>query len=288
MYTPFELQISARFDDALAILADTCVEPATVLAGGTNVIVDLRAKRIHPKRIVSIDRLQELRGISIEDSRIIVGSRTTVSDLLRSKDVASAAPALVESARVFAGQMVRNAATIGGNIACGSPAADLVPVLLSVDAEVTLVSRGGERTVALDDYFLGYKRSVRRPDELISRISWKRLPAGAANIFYKLGRRKGDAITVTGVAVTLDVAEGRCSRARIALGAVAPTVIRAKKAEAMLESHKITSELIEAAANQAVAECSPIDDVRASAGYRRHTVRVLVRRLLNQAWSHFA
>jgi CO/xanthine dehydrogenase FAD-binding subunit len=180
--------------------------------------------------------------------------------------------------------MVRNTATVAGNIACGSPAADLVPPLMSLDAELTLASKSGTRTVALDDYYLGYKQDVRRPDELITRISWSRLPENSVNSFYKLARRLGDAITVTGVAVTLVVANGTCAKARIALGAVSPVVLRAKKAEALLEGQALTPALIDAAAVQAVAECSPIDDVRASAEYRRHIVEALTRRLVSQAW----
>ena len=180
--------------------------------------------------------------------------------------------------------MVRNTATVAGNIACGSPAADLVPPLLSLDADVTLASVGGTRTVPLDEYFLDYKRDVRGADELITRISWPRLPKPSVNTFYKLARRKGDAITVTGVALTLSAADGICTRARIALGAVAPIVFRARAAEALLEGHALTPALIEEAAAAAAAASSPIDDVRASADYRLHTVEALTRRLMSQAW----
>ena len=213
-----------------------------------------------------------------------VGARTTVSELLASGEIAAAAPSLVDACKVFAGQMVRNTATVAGNIACGSPAADLVPPLLSLDAAVTLVSKAGERSVPLDEYFLGYQQDVRRPDELITRISWPRLPDNAVNTFYKLARRKGDAITITGVAATIAAEGGKCTMARIALGAVAPVVMRAEKAEAMLEGQALTRELIAGAAATAATECSPIDDIRASAEYRRHTVEALTRRLVSQAW----
>ena len=142
------------------------------------------------------------------------------------------------------------------------------------------MSASSTRTLALDDYYLGYKQDARRRDELITRISWPRLPENSVNTFYKLARRKGDAITVTGVAVTLAVADGRCSMARIALGAVAPIVFRAKEAEALLEGEALTPALIDEAASAAVSACSPIDDIRASAGYRRHTAEALTRRLV--------
>jgi len=284
MYTEFDLEIPADLDQALMCLAGADSTTA-VLAGGTNLIVDLRAKRASPRRIVGVTDIPRLKGIEADERRITIGGATTVTELLRSPVIASAAPSLVDAARLFAGQMVRNVATVAGNIGCGSPAADLVPPLLSLDAEVRLVSRSGERSVPLDDYFRGYKQDVRRADELISRIAWPRLPDHSVNRFYKLARRIGDAITVTGVAVTLVVAERRCTRARIALGAVAPTVFRAKQAEAMLAGMTLTADRIDAAARQAVAESSPIDDVRASGAYRRHTLHALVRRLLTQAWS---
>ena len=208
--------------------------------GGTNLIVDLRAKRERPDRIVGLGEVAELKGMEFGEDRISIGGATTVSDLLHSAEIAEAAPSLAESARLFAGLMVRNTATVAGNIACGSPAADLVPPLLSLDADVTLASAAAARTVPLDEYFLGYRRDVRRPDELITRVSWPRLPGRCVNTFYKLARRKGDAITVTGVAVTIVAAGGICTRARIALGAVAPVVLRAKEAEHGLEGRPLT------------------------------------------------
>ena len=288
MYAPFELEIPRDLAGALAALARGGEAGSVALAGGTNLIVDMRARRERPGRVVGLGDVAELKGMELGEDRIAIGGGTTVSELLRSAEIAAAAPSLVESARLFAGLMVRNTATVAGNIACGSPAADLVPPLLSLDADVTLTSAAACRTVPLDEYFLGYKRDVRRPDELITRVSWPRLPANAVNAFYKLARRKGDAITVTGVAVTIEAAGGACTRARIALGAVAPVVLRAKAAEARLEGRALTPSVIEEAAAAAAAAASPIDDVRASAEYRLHTVEALVRRLVSQAFERLA
>jgi carbon-monoxide dehydrogenase medium subunit len=214
---------------------------------------------------------------------VTIGALTTVTDLLEHEAMSHWAPSLVEAAKVFAGQMVRNAATVAGNICCGSPAADLVPPLLSLDAELILSSKSGNRTVALADFFTGYKTDLRRPDELVTAIAWPKPGEPTVNLFYKLARRRGDAITVVGVAVTLAANNGKCGHARIALGAVAPTCRRAKAAEAVLEGERLTPDLIAAAADRAVRETSPIDDIRASAEYRRHVVGVLVRRLLTRA-----
>ena len=285
---PFDLEMPGDLPGALTALASGGDTKTVPMAGGTNLIVDMRAKRERPERVIGLGAVGELQGMEFGADRISIGGGTTVTDLLRSPEIAQAAPSLIDSSRLFAGLMVRNTATVAGNIACGSPAADLVPPLLSLDADVTLASVAGTRTLPLDEYFLGYKRDVRRPDELITRISWLRLPQPFVNTFYKLARRKGDAITVTGVALTLAAAGGVCAKARIALGAVAPIVFRARKAEAVLEGRNLTPALIGEAAAAAAAAASPIDDVRASAEYRLHTVEALTRRLLAQAWDRLA
>ena len=284
MYVPFELEMPRDLAGALNALAAGADSQTVPIAGGTNLIVDMRAKRERPDRVVGLGAVGELLGMEFGIDRISIGGGTTVTELLRSPEIAESAPSLVESSRLFAGLMVRNTATVAGNIACGSPAADLVPPLLSLDADVTLASRAGTRTLALEEYFLGYKRDVRRPDELITRVSWPRLPQPFVNTFYKLARRKGDAITVTGVALTLAAGGGVCTKARIALGAVAPIVFRAREAESILEGQALTPALIDEAAGAAAAAASPIDDVRASAEYRLHTVEALTRRLVAQAW----
>ena len=284
MYAPFELEMPGDLAGALNALAAGEDSETVPIAGGTNLIVDMRAKRERPDRVVGLAAIGELRGMEFGPDRISIGGGTTVTDLLESPEIAQAAPSLIDSARLFAGLMVRNTATVAGNIACGSPAADLVPPLLSLDADVTLASVAGTRTLPLDEYFVDYKRDVRRCDELITRVSWPRLPEPSVNTFYKLARRKGDAITVTGVALTLCASGGICTRARIALGAVAPIVLRARKAETVLEGQALTPALIDEAAAAAAAASSPIDDVRASAEYRLHTVEALTRRLVARAW----
>ena len=300
MYAPFELEMPGDLAGALNALAVGGDAKTVPIAGGTNLIVDMRAGRERPDRVVALGTVGELRGMEFGPERVSIGGGATVmefgpervsigggatvTDLLQSPGIAEEAPSLIDSARLFAGLMVRNTATVAGNIACGSPAADLVPPLLTLDADVTLASISGTRTLPLDRYYLDYKRDMRRTDELIIRVSWPRLPKPVVNTFYKLARRKGDAITVTGVALTLAAAEGVCTRARIALGAVAPIVLRARKAEAVLEGRAPTPALIDEAAAAAAAAASPIDDVRASADYRLHAVEALTRRLVAQAW----
>lgn len=289
MYAEFDLHVPDNLDGALAALAENdAAENIMPLAGGTNMIVDLRARTVTPAALVSIANVSGIRGITVGAGRVRMGGRTTVSDMLRNPDLGAVAPSLVASARVFAGQMVRNTATVAGNICSGSPAADLVPPLLVLDADVTLTSVTGSRTLALAEFFQGYKKMARRPDELLTEVSWPEPAANATNLFYKLARRKGDAITVVGVAVAMGIEAGKCHGVRIALGSVAPIVKRASAAEQMLEGATLTSEHIEAASHAAMEEVNPIDDIRASAGYRSHCVHVLTRRLLTQAWEQLA
>ena len=279
MLGTFDLEIPETLEDALGLMAGG----ATPLAGGTSLLVDMRAGNVRPERVISLARLGGMRRFEARDGRIAIGGGTTLSDLLRDPLIAEHGASLADAARVFAGQMVRNTATVAGNIACGSPAADLVPPLMALDAEIELVSKSGTRAVKLAGYFTGYKQTARQPGELIAGISWPQRRPGSADLFYKLARRRGDAITVVGVAVALVLQDGVCKQVRIALGAVAPTVIRATGAEALLEGQAPDAALIDKAAKQASRECTPIDDIRASADYRRHAVHMLVRRLVGQA-----
>lgn len=282
MYQQFDLITPTNLSEALDALAKS--DNAMPLAGGTNLVVDLRARRENPDVLVSLDRVEGLRGIEVGGGTVTLGGRTTVSDLLNYPEMDNLAPSLFQSAKVFAGMMVRNTATVAGNICSGSPAADLVPPLLSLDAELTLISRSGRRTVKLSEFYLDYKKNLRSKDELVFDISWRVSPPDSANLFYKLARRKGDAITVVGIAVTIGVKNGKCDHARIALGSVGPIVKRVLSAEDLLVGKEFDEDLIEAAARLAVEQADPIDDLRASAKYRRHGVYVLTKRLVTQAW----
>mgnify|MGYP001168035182 CR=1 FL=1 len=275
----FELEIPDDLQGSLACLPD-----ATPLAGGTNLLVDIRAHREKSKRLVWLGNIDTFRDIKIQAHQVAIGAGTTISDILRCSEMKVSAPSLVTAARVFGGQMVRNQATVVGNICSGSPAADTMPPLLSLDANIHLTNRKRSRNVPLDQFCTGFKMNLRQQDELITGLSWKVPSPNTENLFYKLGRRKGDAITVVGIAVTITREGDRCTQARIALGAVGPTVFRAKDAEKKITGTLLSEELIEEAAQIAVKQSTPIDDLRASADYRRHSVHVLTRRLITQAW----
>ncbi|MCP5037128.1 MAG: xanthine dehydrogenase family protein subunit M [Rhodobacteraceae bacterium] len=281
MLPPFELSQPTTLPEALSALAAGDGQP---YAGGTILVPDLRGGREKCRRFISLAGLEELRFIGHDDEGTTLGACTTIADIAKDPEMAIAAPALAAAADVFAGAMVRSVATIGGNICCGSPSADMVPALLTLGAEVTLSNSEGKRKIPLSAFYADYKKSVLKPGELLTAVSWKPLRQSASHLFFKLARRKGDAITVTGVSVMMAANDGKCSKVRIALGSVAPTVFRASQAEDMLRGRALTAELIEKAAKAAADQCSPIDDSRASAAYRLQTAQALVRRQLTQAW----
>jgi CO/xanthine dehydrogenase FAD-binding subunit len=288
MLLEFDFERPQSLKQALLLIANNNKEAAhdsghVPLAGGSNIMPDFRANRGSPQAVVDLGGINELRFIKVSDDRVSIGGRTTVSDILDHPEMPRLAPALYQCCKIFAGQMVRNVATIAGNVSCGSPASDSVPPLLTLDAEVVLACRDGERTVPLDAYFTGYKQDVRRADELITEISWPIPAANASSLFRKVGRRKGDAITVVGVATHFEQENGVCSSVRIALGAVGPCVYRAKRAEAILQGNAVTAELIDETARAATVDSVPIDDVRATGDYRKQVVGTVTRRLLRLA-----
>lgn len=284
MLPDFELVIPGTLSEALGALSQSAPDVAP-WAGGTNLLVDLRARRYHVPNIVGLDRVGGLGEIRIQNGTVSLGARVTLADVLREPRLKIVGDVLVQSAHVFAGAPIRNLATVAGNVAYASPAGDSIPPLLALGAEVVLASRSGERTLPMDEFHLGVRRTAREPDELITEIRWPRPPKGSAGVFLKLGLRKGDAVSVVSAAAQISRGpDGSCQMARIALGAVAPKPLRAYLAESVINGEALTPSLIAEVARIAVGECSPIDDVRASAEYRRRMVAVLVRRTLTQAW----
>ncbi len=264
-------------DDGL----DHGVEDVLPIAGGTNVVADLRAGKHHPRILLDLTRLAELRCIYADGDRVVIGGGTTISDLLAEPLIAQHAPALAQAAAVFANPLIRNRATVGGNRADASPAADTAPPLLALDATVELVSKRGVRLVPLAEFLVSVRKTLRQPDELIRSVSFAKKHDGATSAFYEVGLRKADAISVLSAAVAVDVdATGRCAEARIALGAVAPRPMRALAAEQAIMAERLTPESIAHAAHLAAAEIQPISDIRGSAAYRREVTEVVVRRLL--------
>jgi carbon-monoxide dehydrogenase medium subunit len=283
MLPTFELLMPQTLPEALEALAAGGPD-VLPLAGGTNLIPDLRGGKHKPGTVVNVARLDELRGIQLENGHVVIGSGVTVAELLESDLVAEHAPVLRQAAGVFANPLVRNRATIGGNLGNASPAADTAPPLLVLDAKVELASSAGSRWMSLKDFFVHVCDTACEPDELITTVRWKAPASRSFGGFRKLALRKATAVSVVSVAVqvTFDDSQ-RCQDIRIAMGAVAPTPIRAYDAEDILRGETLTPPVIDEATHSACSAARCIGDVRSSAGYRERVTDVLVRRLLQEA-----
>jgi carbon-monoxide dehydrogenase medium subunit len=256
---------------------------ARVLAGGTDLYLRLRKGVFLPdyvidlKRVPGLDYITPNRGGGVQ-----IGPTTLQDDVARSSLIQQLYPALTEAAFWVGSVQTRNRATVVGNLCNASPAADTAPALLSYGAQVKIASAQGERTLALEEFFVGPGRTALQDNELVAEII---LPApqphtGAA--FFRRTRTAMDIAVVCGAAM-LQLTNGTCQNARIALGAVGPIPLRATRAEATLQGQALTDQLIAEASRIASEEARPIDDVRSTAEYRREMVRVLTQRGLRQA-----
>lgn len=257
---------------------------AKFIAGGTNFMPDLRHQHEAPAEVViDLMRVSALRGISASKGEVKMGALTTMTDFLVNKVILKEAPVLAEMSAKFAGPVIRNRATVAGNIIDGGPAADAVPPLLALKAKVRLVREKGRRTVDLDKFLTGYRQTAIRAGELIAGVTF---PAPGRNHrwgYYKLARRNAMAITVVGVAIVLKMRGKKVQEAGISLGSVTPAPIRCYEAEKILEGNAVDLALAQKAAEACAAVATPIDDIRASAEYRKLMCEVLPRRLICQA-----
>ncbi|WP_369203203.1 xanthine dehydrogenase small subunit [Streptomyces sp. PU-14G] len=238
---------------------------AVVVAGSTDWGVEVNIRSRRADCVVAVDRLPELRGLRVESDHVEVGAALTLTEIERRLD--GRVPLLAQLFPQFASRLIRNSATLGGNLGTGSPIGDSPPVLLALEASVVLADADGEREVPLADYFTGYRQSVRRPGELIRAVRIP-LPLAPVAAFHKIAKRRFDDISSVAVAFALDIEDGFVRKARIGLGGVAATPVRALATEAALEGKPWAAETAEAAAQVLRAQGTPMNDHRASADYR--------------------
>jgi len=255
-------------------------ESARIVAGGTDLILELeRGVRRGVETLVDVTRMPGLDAIELDDDDVIhLGSLVTHNDCVASELIRERAYPLARAAWEVGAPQIRNCGTIAGNLITASPANDTITPLAALDASVTLVSTRGERTVGLRDFYTGVRRTVMQPDEMLVDISFPALRPTQRGTFMKLALRRAQAIAVVNVAAVLDSRAEGIMTASIALGAVAPTIIRVPQAEAYLQRKQLTDEVIHKAAELSMQASRPIDDLRASADYRREMVRVCVAR----------
>ncbi len=271
--------IPSTLPDALALLAQQD-HPRRVIAGGTDLLLELGEVATVPLDLVDISRIPELASIwRSPDGLVHLGPLTTHSQVVSSTLCVEVALPLAQACLSVGSPQIRNRGTVAGNLITASPANDTIVPLMALDARVTLQSRlRGTRTVPLGNIYKGVKRTSIMPDELLTDISFPSIRRGERGVFIKLGLRRAQAIAIANVAIVLSFEEDIVMSARIALGSVAPTVIRVPGAEAFLVGRRLIPEVVDHAIDLCVADASPIDDLRASADYRNQAVRALVRK----------
>lgn len=269
----------AQLQEALRLLAERRGR-ITVLAGGTDLVPQFNNHKLQPHALLYIGKLG-LNYIVPKNGGLAIGAATSLEDIATSGLVLEKAPILARTAAEMGNPGIRNVATIGGNLITASRAADIPLPLLALDAQLTLVSEHGERVIPIGQFFKRSHKTVRQDDELLTEIHIP--PASGQSAFVRLGRRKVFACGVLGAAVRVVLDDGKCTDARIVAGSMAPTPVRCAGAEGILRGKPLTSELAVEAAAQAVGECKPIDDERASAWYRRRVMKTLIARAINQA-----
>ena len=282
----FEFHEPTSISDACKLMAHYRGK-ARPLAGGTDLLVNMKKKVLSPEGLVSLGRIPELSQLERSNGTLWIGAGVTVSAIAASATVDRDVPALGQGARALGTPLIRNLATIGGNIGSARPAADLPPALIVYDAALVLQSAAGERRLPIGEFFKGPGLTVAREDELITAVVI-RGPEGYAGAGYlNLGVRKAQDCNIVNVASFLELDERAetIRAARVALGSVGPTPLRSPSAEAVLIGQKPTEALFELAADAARRDCSPILDFRGSAEYRRDMVGVLTRRTLAMALS---
>lgn len=278
-----EYTAPATLEEALHIKKERGVD-ARVIAGGTDLILRMRDKVLSPAVLIDLRRMS-LDSVSLIRDEMRLGAFVNLSQVLESTELASLYPALTDACREFAGPPIRNRGTLCGNIVNASPAADLVPPLIAYDASIVLKSVNGNRVLPLAEFFTGPGQSVIEPEEILTEIRLPVMPERTAATFIKLGQRRSMAISQVNLTTRLSIDEsGAVSEARIVLGSVAPTPMRAVAAESMLTGKQLSEKLLEGAAQQAREEVAPISDVRASLSYRDKMTEVLVRRALLATW----
>lgn len=277
------MALPETLDECLAVLAKRGPD-ARVVAGGTDLLPQMKNGVLKPGWVVDLSGVAELRAIAdTPDGGLRIGASVPARALELDERVRSRYPALAESAALVGSVQVRHLATLGGNLCNAAPSADMAPPLLALDAEAVIAGASGRRRVPMASFFLGVRRTVLEPGELLLELVVPATGKGSGGNYLRHTPRRELDIAVVGVASQVTISGGKCTKARIALAAVAPVPLRATEAEQALTGQALTPQLIERAAELASTAAKPIDDHRGSVQFRHHLVRVLTRRTLTTA-----
>jgi aerobic carbon-monoxide dehydrogenase medium subunit len=282
---PFDFYQPATLEEASRLLKDNG-PGGHFLAGGTDLVIAMKEKGLLPKYIVDLKHVPGLSGIrENDDGTITIGALTTMYTVETSPVITKKYPFLAQSAAEVGSIQIRNRATVGGNMANATPSADVAPSLIALNATAKIASAGAERTVAMEEFFRGPGQNVMTSDEILTEIMIPKTNPQLVGEYIKFSPRDMMDLAYIGVAVAYVLGnDKRCDEVKIVLGAVAPTPIRAKKSETLLEGKVLTEELATQVGDEAARESKPISDVRSSADYRRAMVGVMTKRaILNAA-----
>ena len=276
----FDYHAPRSVEDALALLAQH--DGAKILAGGQSLIPAMRFRLALPETLIDINGIDGLSYVREENGHLVIGGLTRESDLEDSDLVAERFPLLADTTKVIADPLVRNLATVGGNLAHADPANDHPATMLAYGAEVVARGPDGERTIPIDDFFVDLFQSALGPAEILTEIRIPMPAAGSGGAYLKLERKVGD-YAISAVAVELTMEGDRVGSARIGLTNVNPVPMRATDAEAALNGQVPTAEVLEAAGQAAAAQCDPSADLRGGVDYKRDVTRVLTKRAIAKA-----
>lgn len=278
----FEYLSPNTLDTACALAAELGDE-ARMIAGGTDVIVAMKEKKLSPKYIIDLKEIGGLNYIVRDEKSFRVGGLTKLRDIEKSELLQSELPAVADAAHYVASTQVRAKGTMTGNIVNASPSADTAPILLALNAGIVIQGVQRNWTCPMSDFYTGFRKTALVPGDIITEIELPELKENQCAAYCKLAVRKAMDLAIVGVAAVLTVDNGICTDARIALGAVAPTTMRSEAAEKVLMGSRLTDVDIENAGIAAMNSCAPISDVRASAEYRSDMVRVFTKRAIRKA-----
>lgn len=268
-------------EEALKLINE--LEDAKIIAGGTDLLVDIKIGRIKTGNIIDISEINELRGIRFDDEHIIIGSTTTLQELIENERLSMEAPVIVEAAESMGSWQIRNIATIGGNLCNASPAADTAPPLMILNAKLKVKSIDGERIIPINKFFHAPRKTELKRNEILTEIIIPRGECEFGMKFLKLGRRSAHTLSIIAVAAATKTVDGKIVEARVSLNSVAPTPIRTYKTEERLVGASLYMEELEEKLKVLQEEISPISDLRASAEYRREMAIKLTREALIEA-----
>lgn len=284
MHLPeFEYYNPETQEEVLTLLA-SLGSKAVLLAGGTDVIPELKDRIRQAKVLISLKKVKELKGIRYSrKEKLNIGALTTLSELIASQDIPSEFSPIKEAAATLASPPIRSMATIGGNIVSAVPSADMPPILIAMNASVILVSKSAARTVPLEEFFTGPRETILKEGEILKSIEVPFPESGSGASYLKQGKRGCLACAVTGVAAAVTMKKDTCQKAKIVLGAVAETPLLIEEASQVLVGRKLDEKAAREAADRASKLCCPISDLRAPSDYRREIVRVLTIRSIEKA-----